>query len=131
MRGANYLTRPSQYALVYSKGGTWVNHLIVLRVLRSGRGVSRYGLSVSKRLGIAVVRNRTKRQFREILRQVSLKPGWDVVFIARPQGETVTFQEWRLAMLNVLNRAQLIEEHEKAGSETDKAIPGGDRQKHA
>ena len=130
MRGTNYLTRPAQYALVYSKGGTWVNRLVVLRALRSGQANTRYGFSVSKRLGMAVVRNRTKRQFREIMRQVNLRPGWDIVFIARPQGRTVTFAEWRAAMLNVLGRAQLVGENEKAGFKTDKALPGGDRQRH-
>ncbi len=86
MRGEEYLTRPEQYALVYSKGSTWVSNLLVMRALPNGISLSRYGFSVSKRVGKAVTRNRVKRLLREILRVTSLEPGWDIVFIARSAG---------------------------------------------
>jgi len=45
----------------------------------SGKGATRWGLSVKARLGGAVVRNRIKRRLREILRGAGLAPGWDIV----------------------------------------------------
>ena len=83
MRGEQHLTKPRQYALVYNNGGSWVNSLLVMRALPNGLAVSRYGFSVSKRVGKAVVRNKVKRILREILRVMPLTPGWDIVFIAR------------------------------------------------
>jgi len=83
MRGEQYLTKPQQFALVYDKGSSCVNRFIVMKVLPNGLTVSRFGLSVSKKVGIAVVRNKVKRRLREIIRHSQLKPGLDIVIIAR------------------------------------------------
>lgn len=51
----------------------------------------RIGFTCSKKIGNAVTRNRAKRRFREIARQVLPalgKPGWDYVLIGRP-GKTL------------------------------------------
>jgi ribonuclease P protein component len=48
---------------------------------------SRFGITVSRRVGNAVVRNRVKRWLREVIRHHwrSLEGEWDVVIIARPK----------------------------------------------
>jgi ribonuclease P protein component len=61
-----------------------VSSLLVMKVIPNGLEYSRYGISVSRRVGNAVTRNRTKRRLREVLRVTALKPGWDMIFIARP-----------------------------------------------
>ncbi len=60
---------------------------------RRGRGpVSRTGITVSRRVGNAVVRNRIKRKVREYARtHVRDVPGtWDAVVIARPSARECT-----------------------------------------
>lgn len=51
---------------------------------------SRFGLTVSRKVGNAVVRNRVKRWLREaVRRERSTLPGrWDVVLIAHPSAAT-------------------------------------------
>lgn len=67
---------------------------------------------VSKKLGTAVVRNRTKRRLREILRQIALKPGKDIIFIARSSAATANFGDLQQAALGLLKKNGLTETDE-------------------
>lgn len=108
MKSDKYLTKSAQYASVYNKGSSWKNALIVMKASPNGLNMSRYGLSVSKRVGMAVVRNRIKRLLREILRIVPLQPGWDIVFIARPLAATADFTGINKSVEDLLSRARLL-----------------------
>lgn len=46
---------------------------------------ARFGFTVSRRVGSAVVRNRVKRRLREVARGASVNDGWDIVVTAFPQ----------------------------------------------
>ena len=59
---------------------------------------NRYGLSVSRRVGAAVTRNRVKRRLREILRALPLRTGNDVVLTAQPSSASADFEELRRAV---------------------------------
>ena len=114
MRGENHITKSGQYALVYDKGSTRVSNLVVLKFMPNGLSSSRYGFSVSRRVGKAVVRNRVRRLLREILRLIPLKSGWDLIFIARLAAATADFATLRKTIVGLLFQVQLLtEEHEE------------------
>jgi len=114
MRGEEYITKPAQYALVYNDGSSWTSNLLVMKALPNGLNLSRYGFSVSKRVGKAVARNKVKRLLREILRLTPLKPGWDIIFIARRSVATVDYAKLEKSVRGLLSRAQLMaEEYEE------------------
>ena len=112
MRGEEYLTKPQQYALVYNEGSSWASNLVVIKALPNGLVSSRYGFSVSKRVGKAVTRNRVKRLLREILRIMPLKPGRDIVFIVRPAAATADYAGLKRAVEGLLSRARLLQTEE-------------------
>jgi ribonuclease P protein component len=109
LRREEYLTKPQQYALVYSKGSSWVSELVVMRALPNGLALSRFGFSVSKRVGKAVTRNRVKRLLREILRVLPVKSAWDVVFIVRPAAATADYSTLKSSVEGLLSKASLLE----------------------
>ena len=103
-----YLTKPKQYALVYSKANSWANGLLAMRALPNQLAFSRCGFSISRRVGKAVIRNRVKRLLREILRIAPLEPGWDIIFIARPGAATANYADLEKSVTALLSRAQLL-----------------------
>jgi len=108
MKGEEYLTKSEQYTLVYKEGRSWVSSSVVVKALPNGLGISRYGFSVSKRVGKAVTRNRVKRLLREILRLTPLESGWDIIFIARPAAADTGYNELKKSVESLLSRAQLL-----------------------
>ena len=115
MRGEEYLTKPEQYALVYSQGSSWVSKLLVMRALPNGLPLSRYGFSVSKRVGKAVTRNRVKRRLREITRIMPVIPGWDIIFIVRPAAAAANYAGLKITVEGLLSRARLMKSGGKEG----------------
>lgn len=79
-------------------------------MLENERDYSRFGFSVSRRVGNAVVRNRIKRRVREStrLRMEQIRPGWDIVFIARYPISSATYHEMDAACARLLRRANLL-----------------------
>ncbi|MFC1915563.1 ribonuclease P protein component [Chloroflexota bacterium] len=110
MKGEAYLTKTAQYESVYSKGSSWVSDLVVMKALPNGLTQSRYGFSVSRRVGKAVVRNKVKRLLREILRLAPVQPGWDIVFIARPRVASASYAALEKSVKSLLTRARLLTE---------------------
>jgi ribonuclease P protein component len=108
MRGEEYLTKPKQYTLVYNKGNCQANDFLVVKALPNGFTLSRYGFSVSRRIGNAVVRNRVKRLLREISRVIPLEPGWDIIFIARPMAAAASYTNLKKSVEGLLSQTRLL-----------------------
>lgn len=108
MRSERYLTEPHQYAAVYGKGRSWVSRSVVLKAARNSLSCSRYGLSVGRRVGKAVTRNRVKRRLREIMRHLDLVPGWDLVLIVRPAAADAGYGILEREVLELLFKAGVL-----------------------
>ena len=108
MRHEQRLRRRGDFDAVYRRGRSWANNLLALRALPNGLEQSRFGFSVSKRVGNAVVRNRVKRRLKEILRPLAVQPGWDLVFTARPTAAESEFARLGEAVRSLCGQARLL-----------------------
>ena len=84
-----HIRRPQDFQAVYDRRRSAADGTLVLYVKENGLPHSRVGLSVSKKFGIAVVRNRIRRLMREAYRlsKDEVPAGYDIVLIPRPLEE--------------------------------------------
>ena len=103
------LRRAQDFSHVYRLGRSWANDLLVLKALPTDtEGVNRFGFSVGKRTGNAVVRNTIKRRLREAVRHTPVKDGWDVIFIARGKARSADYHQLKTSVRGLLRRADLL-----------------------
>jgi len=81
------LSRSAEFERAYRKGRSHGNRFLVLHAFpRGDEDPARLGLSVSRKVGGAVDRNRVKRLVRESFQAHAgeLRDGYDFVVVARP-----------------------------------------------
>lgn len=85
----------------------WPNRLLVVYLAPNELGRARVGITVSSRVGNAVVRNRVRRRLREALRARldRLPSGHDLVVVARPGSAQASWVELSSALDGALQRA--------------------------
>lgn len=84
---------------------------LVLYARKNRTQTNRVGITVSKKLGKAVVRNRVRRRLREVYRlnEEKFLPGWDIVIVARSRAVEVSFQKLNESLLSLAERAELLQ----------------------
>lgn len=109
MKREHRLRGRDRFQEIRRHGKCWTHRLLILCILPNDLPGSRFGFSVSKRVGIAVVRNRVRRRLRESvrLRLPTVAPGWDVVLIARPPIAQAEFRQVETAIERLLVQAGL------------------------
>ncbi len=110
------LTKRAQYSLVYQQGSTYLDNLIIMKVLPNGLNLSRCGFSVTKKVGKAVRRNRLRRLLKETVRLQLIRPGWDIIFIVRPRAAAANYHQLGKTVTELLARARLLQRGNEANS---------------
>jgi len=96
--------RSADFEAVYRGGQRRASRQFVVFFRRNGLELSRFGASVKKALGGAVVRNRIRRRIREILRlnQTEIPTGWDMVIHPRGSVARAKFSELATELVGLL-----------------------------
>ena len=86
------------------------NGYLVLYARKNRLDHNRVGITVSKKLGKAHIRNRVRRRFREVYRlnEEAFLPGWDIVIVARSRAIDADFAKLTAAYLQLADKAGLL-----------------------
>ncbi len=89
---------------------------LVLYVRKNRTSGNRIGITVSKKLGKAHVRNRARRRLREVYRlnEDKFQPGWDIVVVARTKAVDAPFDKLTRSYLALAKKAGILREMQNA-----------------
>ena len=95
---------------LYHKGRSAAGKYLVIYCRKNGSQENRIGLTVSAKLGHAVVRNRIRRRLREIYRlhESQFQPGWDIVVVARGRAVDAPYKKLESAYLSLADKLGLL-----------------------
>lgn len=108
------LRKNTEFRLVYRRGKSYANNLLVLYVFNNKKNIddeklpyNKVGISVSKKVGNSVVRSRSKRLISESYRlnREDVKKGYDFVFVARTSINEKKYSDVEAAMINLFKKA--------------------------
>ena len=96
--------------LYHTKGAA--DGLLVFYARKNRSDCNRVGITVSKKLGKAHIRNRTRRRIREVYRlnEEKFQPGWDIVVVARTKAVDATFEKLTRSYLTLAKKLNLLTE---------------------
>ena len=85
---------------------------LVLYARKNRTSCNRVGITVSKKLGKAHIRNRTRRRIREVYRlnEDKFQPGWDIVVVARTKAVDAPFEKLTKSYLTLAGKLNLLVE---------------------
>ena len=88
---------------------------LVLYAQKNRTEGNRVGITVSKKLGKAHIRNRTRRRIREVYRlnEEKFRPGWDIVVVARSKAVDAPFDALTKSYLSLAKKAGLLSEESR------------------
>ncbi len=110
MQRQNRLGPNRQFTYVYRRGKRASSKELSLLYVKNSQ--KRVGFSVSKKVGVAVVRNRTKRRLRECVRPLlpQMRNGL-YVFVARPSAAECSFEQLNAQVKRLLRKVEALGAH--------------------
>ncbi|BAM48542.1 MAG: ribonuclease P protein component [Amphibacillus sp.] len=111
MRKINRLKSNDEFQNVFKNGKSFANRQLVVYYLPKKDQINfRVGLSVSKKIGNAVVRNQVKRYLRQAILEMEddIKRDVDIVIIARQPVKSMDFHQIKKSLTHVLLNSKLL-----------------------
>ncbi|MDD6308166.1 MAG: ribonuclease P protein component [Clostridia bacterium] len=104
------ITKNHEFRSLYYKGGSKASGLLVVYFRKNRYGQNRLGITVSKKVGNAVVRNRVRRLIKENYRllEMQIADGYDIVIVARLRMVEADFHAIGASLSGLLQKCGLL-----------------------
>lgn len=109
LKQENRLTKRKEFGYIYKNGKYSYNNYLTLMYVPTKLKSPRIGFSISKKTGKAWLRNKVKRQLRDVVRTLinQINPGFNYVFVTKPEITTLNYNQIKDAVTDVLTKAKL------------------------
>lgn len=103
------LKKRNDFVKTYNKKKSFGNRNLVLYINKNNLYCSRVGITISKKVGKATVRNKIRRRMKEICRAYEdrIKDGYDLVFVIKKNVPDISFQELEGSFLHMLKISKM------------------------
>lgn len=104
------IKKNKDFRKIYSSGKSIADSNLVLYFRPSAEQKNRFGISISKKVGGSVVRNKIKRQIKEILRlnNDAFIDGYDIIFVVRVRCNQADYQMIKNSVYYLLKKTNLL-----------------------
>lgn len=104
------LTQKREFVAIYEHGKKWVGPNFVCYAVRRAGQSRKLGLSVSRKVGGAVVRNRVKRYIREVYRthRAQLRDDVQLVIVARHSSSRLSYRECEESIRDLFRQGDML-----------------------
>lgn len=110
------IKKDSDFRRVYQRGKSFADRNLVIYVMKNGKDRSRIGISISKKVGKANVRNKIRRYIKESYRlniDENIKSGLDIVFIARINSNNAEYKDIEKSIKYISKKANAVRFEQK------------------
>ena len=99
-----------EFRRLYAKGECARSPLMVIYCRRNRVQKNRLGITVSTKIGKAVIRNRVRRRLREIYRlnEEKLRPGSDIVLVARTRSRYAAYGALEREFIRLAEKLKIL-----------------------
>lgn len=106
------LRKNIEFKRVYNGGKNFWNRNLILYIKKNKLEESRLGITITKKIGNAVVRNKIRRRIKELYRlnMHRFKNGYDLIFIPKKNVVDLSYKELESAFLHILKISGILKD---------------------
>ncbi|ASK61765.1 ribonuclease P protein component [Virgibacillus phasianinus] len=112
MKKAFRIKDNKEFQLVFKQGKSFANRqLVIYYMKKEGQTHFRVGISVGKKIGNAVTRNRIKRHLRHAFQDLGeqISKTSDIIIIARQPTKNMEYEQFKKSLTHLLSKERLLE----------------------
>lgn len=104
MKKMNIVRKNTEFSYIMKDGKKYYCDILNLYIIKNSYNYNRFGISISKKIGSAVIRNKFKRQIKDIIDNLDIKfNGYDILLISRSNLKDSNYLYIKSNILNLFN----------------------------
>ena len=111
MKKINILKKSQDFEKIIKNNKSYKSSYFFIYLQRHENSIYHFGLSVGKKIGNAVRRNKVKRQIKEIISENDYQNNFDCIIIVRKEINNHTFPEIKEELNRVFKKLSIIKEN--------------------
>lgn len=106
------LRKNAEFKKVYIGGKNFWNRNLILYIKKNKLEESRFGITITKKIGNAVVRNKIRRRVKEIYRLNlhRIKDGYDLILLPKKNVVDISYKELESALIHILKISGMLKD---------------------